>query len=103
MKQFLNEIILDRLYMYVVKKEYRYKTKIAFLMTVPGFIVGLTALWGHFVYHGHPGSFFRQFSQSETLSTLLQKIPFLSQYIHPPKTMESISDGGGDAEVLHAK
>lgn len=90
------------LYMYAVKKEYRYKTKIAFLMTVLGFTVGLTALWGHFVYHEHPGSFFWQFSQSETLSTLLQKIPFLSQSIQPPKTMESISEGG-DAEVLHAK
>ena len=82
------------LYMYAVKKEYRYKTKIAFLMTVFGFIAGLTALWGHFVYHEHPGSFFWQFSQSETLSTLLQKIPFLSQSIHPPETMESISEGG---------
>lgn len=90
------------LYMYAVKKEYRYKTKIAFLMTVLGFTAGLTALWGHFVYHEHPGSFFWQFSQSETLSTLLQKIPFLSQSIQPPKTMESISEGG-DAEVLHAK
>jgi hypothetical protein len=83
-------IMFFLLYMYLIKKEYRYKTQIAFFMTVFGFIAGIIVLWGHFVYHGHPNSFFWQFSQSKTISTVIQKIPFLSQYIHPADSIINI-------------
>jgi hypothetical protein len=78
-------IVFFLFYMYLIKKEYRYKTRIAFFMAITGFIAGLIAMWGHFAYHEHPNSFFWQFSQSETISALLRKIPFLSHHIRPPE------------------
>lgn len=70
-------------YLYIVKREYRNKTGSAFLVTASGFMAGIGLLWLHFNYHGHPYSFFWQFSQSATISNLLNKIPVLSDYIVP--------------------
>ncbi|GHT43860.1 hypothetical protein AGMMS49965_18530 [Bacteroidia bacterium] len=81
-------------YLYFTKKEYRQKTKTAFFITIAGLIIGLCVLYGHFVYHGHPKSFFWQFSQSATISTILHKIPFLSDSIVP---LEKISATGHSA------
>jgi hypothetical protein len=84
-------IVCFLLYMYLVKKKYRDRTKVAFFMTVAGFMAGLISLWGHFVYNEHPNSFFWQFSQSSTISGLIQKIPFFSQYIQPGESGRSIT------------
>jgi hypothetical protein len=46
-------------------------------------------LWGHFVYYGHPKSFFWQFSHSATISVILHKIPFLSESVLPFKKISN--------------
>jgi hypothetical protein len=74
-------IVAFLIYTYFTKKEYRDKTKIAFVFTILGFTIGVCLLWGHFLYHDHPKSFFWQFSQSVTISNVLYKFPVLSEYI----------------------
>lgn len=86
-------IIVFLIYLYVIKGEYRHKTKAAFFVTILGLVLGTILLWGHFLFHEHPKSFFWQFSVSQSISNILYKIPFLSEYIQP---MKKIPEEGKD-------
>jgi hypothetical protein len=90
-------IITFLTYLYFIKKEHRHKTKIAFFFTLSGFVIATCILGAHFIYHNHPKSFFWQFSHSSTISNILYKIPFLSEYISPikdaPDSKQAFFDG----------
>ncbi|MDR1645477.1 MAG: glycosyltransferase family 39 protein [Tannerellaceae bacterium] len=86
-------IVTVLIYVYFIRKEYRSRTKIAFFITILGFMTGICLLWGHFIYHNHPRSFFWQFSHSATISQVLHKIPFLSEFISPePGVYNAVSE-----------
>lgn len=74
-------IFIFLIYCLFVYKTERKKTVFALGLYGIGICVGLLLLWTHFSLLEHPKSFFWQFSQSESLSKLLYKIPFLKDSI----------------------
>jgi len=74
-------VVFFLVFVYILNKQIRNKTFVSMISIFTGFIVGILIIYCHFVILEHPKSFFWQFAQSETISNLLHKIPFISDNI----------------------